>query len=145
MLHMRHFQNPQSFLGSKQSTVAWQKRSKFPLQRNEFCFASLSVFQSLEGSLREGLSWKPGAWQFENLHRSSSVSGQLTKGLSGSWDSRGGTSGTTVSTGSHRRSATEKQENYPEEWMRQEYGDRSVQRPNSRTVFSMVAWKLTSR
>ena len=145
MLHMRHFQKPQSFLGSKQSMVAWQKRSKFPLQRNEFYFASLSVVQSLEGSLREGLSWKPGAWQFENLHRLSSVSGQLTKGLSGSWDSRGGTSGATVSTGSHWRSATEKQGNYPEERMRQEYGDRSVQRPNSRTVFSMVAWKLTSR
>lgn len=103
MLHMRHFQNPQGFLRSKQSTVAWQKRSKVPLQRNEFCFASLGGVQSLEGSLREGLSWKPGAWQFENLQRSSSVSGQLTEGLSRSWDSRGGTSGATVSTRCHRQ------------------------------------------
>lgn len=145
MLHMRHFQNPQGFLGSKQSAAAWQKLSKVPLPRNEFCFASLGGVQSLEGSLREGLSWKPGERQFENLQRSSSVSGQLTEGLSRSWDSQGGTSGATVSTRSHRRSATEKQENYPEERMRQEYGDRSVQRPSFRTIFGMVAWKLTSR
>ena len=52
-----------------------QKHSKIPLQRNEFCLTSSCVLQSLEGSLQEGLSWKPGAWQFEKLHRSSSVRG----------------------------------------------------------------------